>query len=302
MLVQSVEEVETRSGKIRYVLRDGDGREYTTFRPAIGREAAKFEGRRARIAFHEEERNGFNNVYLDRIDEAAPAPSPGASTDPDEVAWSTAVEAAPWVLGSSRARTRDPAGGALREAGAVQAPGRRRHPRRDGARGRLIRECRLARRIEPTRMAPRRSSGATGLPIALGTRDPPDSPLRRTVFSLPCSRARPRVDRPRALGRPRGGRGADDRGRPRPLRGALLRRRDHRRGPLCLVEREPPTIAPDLRRPRSPPGAEPGALWESMVHADDWAGVPALQPPAASTAPTAKTSYRVIGLDGVTRG
>ena len=100
MLVQSVEEVETRSGKIRYVLRDGDGREYTTFRPAIGREAAKFEGRRARIAFHEEERNGFNNVYLDRIDEAAPAPSPGASTDPDEVAWSTAVEAAPWVLGS----------------------------------------------------------------------------------------------------------------------------------------------------------------------------------------------------------
>ena len=103
MLVQSVEEVETRSGKIRYVVRDDQGREFTTFRPGIGKEAAKFEGRRAHIEFHEEERNGFRNVYLDAIspaaeaDDAAPA---GASTDPDEVAWNTAVEAAPWVLGS----------------------------------------------------------------------------------------------------------------------------------------------------------------------------------------------------------
>jgi hypothetical protein len=104
VLVQSVEEVETRSGKIRYVVRDDQGREFTTFRPGIGKEAAKFEGRRAHIEFHEEERNGFRNVYLDAIspapaadDAAAPA---GASTDPDEVAWNTAVEAAPWVLGS----------------------------------------------------------------------------------------------------------------------------------------------------------------------------------------------------------
>jgi hypothetical protein len=49
VLVQSVEEVETRSGKIRYVVRDADGKEYTTFRPAIGREAGKFEGGRAHI-------------------------------------------------------------------------------------------------------------------------------------------------------------------------------------------------------------------------------------------------------------
>jgi hypothetical protein len=101
-LIQSVEEVETRSGKIRYVVRDGDGREFTTFRPAIGREAGKFEGRRAHVTFHEEERNGFQNVYLDAI-AAAPesdsAPAAG-NTDPDEVAWNTAVEAAPWMLGS----------------------------------------------------------------------------------------------------------------------------------------------------------------------------------------------------------
>jgi hypothetical protein len=99
-LIRSVEEVETRSGKIRYVVRDDEGREFTTFRPAIGREAAKFEGRHAKITYHEEERNGFQNVYLDAI---VPAPEPAGrsgNTDPDEVAWNTAVEAAPWMLGS----------------------------------------------------------------------------------------------------------------------------------------------------------------------------------------------------------
>jgi hypothetical protein len=101
VLVRDVEEVETRNGKIRYVVRDDDGREYTTFRPQIGREAARFEGKRARIEFHEEDRNGFRNVYLDAIREAPePERSGGGATDPDEVAWSTAVEAAPWVLGS----------------------------------------------------------------------------------------------------------------------------------------------------------------------------------------------------------
>ena len=101
VLIRSVEEVETRSGKVRYVVRDADGKEYTTFRPAIGREAAKFEGRHARISFHEEERNGFQNVYLDAISEGVEPPqSEAGNTDPDEVAWNTAVEAAPWMLGS----------------------------------------------------------------------------------------------------------------------------------------------------------------------------------------------------------
>jgi hypothetical protein len=97
--VRDVEELETRSGRTRYVLRDDEGREFTTFRPQIGREAARFRGRRAQIEFHEEERNGFLNVYLDAIREA-PQQDEGGGTDPDEVAWSTAVEAAPWVLGS----------------------------------------------------------------------------------------------------------------------------------------------------------------------------------------------------------
>jgi hypothetical protein len=98
--VQDVEQVETRTGKTRYVLRDDQGREFTTFRPQIGREAERFKGRRARIEFHEEERNGFRNVYLDGIAEAPGEPGSDDSTDPDEAAWRTAVEAAPWVLGS----------------------------------------------------------------------------------------------------------------------------------------------------------------------------------------------------------
>jgi hypothetical protein len=100
IVVEKVEEVETRSGKIRYVVRDEQGREYTTFRPGIGQEAARFEGRRAHIEFHEQERNGFQNVYLDAISPAAGAAEPDSSTEPDEAAWRTAVEAAPWVLGS----------------------------------------------------------------------------------------------------------------------------------------------------------------------------------------------------------
>ena len=103
--VREVEEVETRSGKVRYVLRDDQGREFTTFRPQIGRDAARFQGRRAHIEFHEEERNGFRNVYLDAIKEAPEGQEASGGTDPDEVAWSTAVEAAPWMLGS-----RDPDG------------------------------------------------------------------------------------------------------------------------------------------------------------------------------------------------
>jgi hypothetical protein len=77
---------------------------YTTFRPHIGEEAERHQGRRARIQYHEEERNGFHNVHLDAIE---PLPDPGPEgggsqdSDPDEVAWNTAVEAAPWLLGTS---------------------------------------------------------------------------------------------------------------------------------------------------------------------------------------------------------
>ncbi|MFL5895527.1 MAG: hypothetical protein ACJ76Z_10515 [Thermoleophilaceae bacterium] len=100
-LVQSVETKETRSGNTRYAVRDAEGNEYSTFRPAIGDEAKKYEGRRARIRFHEEERNGFTNVYLDGIEPAATAESGDGETDAEEAAWRTATDAAPWLLGTS---------------------------------------------------------------------------------------------------------------------------------------------------------------------------------------------------------
>jgi hypothetical protein len=100
ILVDSVETAKTRSGNTRYVLRDADGREYSTFRPQIGEEAARHEGRRARIEFHEEERNGFHNVYLDAIGPAPDSDGADDGSDAEEAAWSAAVEAAPWLLGT----------------------------------------------------------------------------------------------------------------------------------------------------------------------------------------------------------
>jgi len=99
--IDKVEQHETRTGTTRFVIRDGEGREYTTFRPTIGREALKYEGRHARIEFHEQERNGFQNVYLDAISPAPEEARPAGGTDPEEAAWQTAVEAAPWVLGTN---------------------------------------------------------------------------------------------------------------------------------------------------------------------------------------------------------
>jgi hypothetical protein len=103
--ITSVDTTQTRSGNTRWTVKDDAGREYTTFRPAIGQAAEQAEGSRARIAFHEEERNGFRNVYLDRV-ESAPDSPPAATgdSDPEEAAWRTAVEAAPYLLGGDEAR------------------------------------------------------------------------------------------------------------------------------------------------------------------------------------------------------
>ena len=99
--IAAVERSETRNGNTRFVVRDADGREYTTFRPSIGEQAERNQGKRATLEYHEQERNGFQNVYLDAVKAAPEAPAAANSdSDPDEVAWNTAVEAAPWLLGS----------------------------------------------------------------------------------------------------------------------------------------------------------------------------------------------------------
>jgi hypothetical protein len=96
--VAEVKGFKTQSGNTRFVLRDGEGREYTTFREQIARDALAAEGRRARISFHEQQRGGFTNVYLDRV-QVLEAPDEAPSEAVEEVAWKTAVDAAPWLLG-----------------------------------------------------------------------------------------------------------------------------------------------------------------------------------------------------------
>jgi hypothetical protein len=102
--IADVRTFETRGGNVRYVVRDTDGNEYTTFREGIGQAAQALEGRRVRIECHEEQRGEYTNVYLDKV-EPAPAPAEdggGATdTDPSEAAWRTAVDAAPWLVGES---------------------------------------------------------------------------------------------------------------------------------------------------------------------------------------------------------
>jgi hypothetical protein len=98
--VAEVKAFKTQSGNTRFVLRDDKGREYTTFREQIARDALAAEGRKARITFHEQQRGTFTNVYLDGVEPLEePDEGEGSSEAVEEVAWKTAVDAAPWLLG-----------------------------------------------------------------------------------------------------------------------------------------------------------------------------------------------------------
>ena len=103
--IEEVRTFDTRGGNVRYVVRDKDGNEYTTFREAIGDRAQELEGTRARIEFHEERRGQYQNVYLDKVE---PAPAAEGDTDPEEAAWRTAVDAAPWLVGESEPHAKVP--------------------------------------------------------------------------------------------------------------------------------------------------------------------------------------------------
>ena len=85
--VERVEAHQTQSGNTRFVLVDDSGREFSTFKEPIARQAIAAEGHRARIKYHETQRGNFTNVYLE------------AEERTNEVAWRTAIEAAPYILG-----------------------------------------------------------------------------------------------------------------------------------------------------------------------------------------------------------
>jgi hypothetical protein len=97
--VRDLKAPKTRSGNVRFVLVDEAGNEYTTFRPEIAEQARQALGRRARIEFHEQQRGEFTNVYLDRVELLDAPVEPDGEHEADEVAWKTAVDAAPWLLG-----------------------------------------------------------------------------------------------------------------------------------------------------------------------------------------------------------
>jgi hypothetical protein len=97
--VREVKALKTRAGNTRFVLVDNDGNEYTTFKEAVAAKLPGLDGRRARIEFHEQERNGFTNVYLDDVEPIADeADNAEVSEHVDEVAWKTAIDAAPYLL------------------------------------------------------------------------------------------------------------------------------------------------------------------------------------------------------------
>ena len=98
--IATVEAVKTRSGTIRFVVKDDGGSEYTTFRESIGQRAQQLEGKRVRIEYHEQQRGQYTNVYLDKVEPAPDEPG-GDDSDPEEAAWRTAVDAAPWLVGES---------------------------------------------------------------------------------------------------------------------------------------------------------------------------------------------------------
>jgi hypothetical protein len=104
--VESVNAFQTKSGNTRYVLRDEDGNEYSTFKEAIARQAVAAEGKRALIEYHEQQRGEFTNVYLDKVEplEEEEETEGGDTRSPEEAGWDAAVEAAPYLLGATEAK------------------------------------------------------------------------------------------------------------------------------------------------------------------------------------------------------
>ncbi len=93
--VSEVNAFKTRSGNTRFVLVDERGNEYSTFKEQIAAKLPGLEGKRARITYHEQERGGFTNVYLDAVE---PVEEERTDAEVDEAAWRTAMEAAPYLL------------------------------------------------------------------------------------------------------------------------------------------------------------------------------------------------------------
>ncbi len=106
--VADVKALKTRAGDTRFVVVDERGHEYSTFKEQIAQKLPGLTGKRARITFHEQLRDGFTNVYLDDIEPLENDASPAAADSVDEVAWKTAIDAAPYLLSSDAVEKETP--------------------------------------------------------------------------------------------------------------------------------------------------------------------------------------------------
>ena len=106
--VKEIKAFKTRSGNTRFVVVDETGKEYSTFKEQVAAKLPGLEGRQARIEFHEQERNGFTNVYLDDVQPIDDDRHPDPSARVDEVAWKTAIEAAPYLLSAEAVEEETP--------------------------------------------------------------------------------------------------------------------------------------------------------------------------------------------------
>lgn len=101
-VLEDVRAFQTRRGNLRYLAGDADGRQYTTFREAIGERAKPLKGRRVRIAYHEEQRGDYTNVYLDTL---GPIEEPAEAGDTNASRRRGAPQSR-WLSGSWASRTR----------------------------------------------------------------------------------------------------------------------------------------------------------------------------------------------------
>lgn len=103
-VIEDLRTFETKAGNTRYVARDADGNEYTTFREEIGDAARRAKGARVRLSYHEQQRGQYTNVYLDAVEPIDAPSAAGDDTDPEEAGWRTAVDAAPWLVGAAQTK------------------------------------------------------------------------------------------------------------------------------------------------------------------------------------------------------
>jgi len=99
--ISRVDAYQTKAGNTQFVVRDEEGNTYATFREDVAGKAMAAERLPVRIEYHERQRGGFTNVYLDRV-EPLEGEEPEGDGDTDAAAWEVAAEALPWLIGTSK--------------------------------------------------------------------------------------------------------------------------------------------------------------------------------------------------------